>query len=192
MFKEINILEPFFNEPSREFNVREFGRVMHLAPATASKYLMHFAKLRILLERSDRMLKLYKANVNNDFWCNLKVFQTIRKLYDFGVIMQINEFYHKPHIRLFGSAAYGMDNETSDIDLLAISEKTSRLKVSSSIEKKLHRTLHILACKQISDLQNEHLINNVLNGIPIQGRIKWTYQSALEKGLLRKHRLIKT
>ena len=54
MFKELNILRIFFDEPTRGFNVRETARLLKISPATASTYLKALAKKDILTERGGR------------------------------------------------------------------------------------------------------------------------------------------
>ncbi len=173
MFKKINILKLFFEETTREFNVREVARLLGISPATASKELKNMVKKGLLKKRKERMLKLYKANPENDFYRDLKVFYNIRKIKDSGLLEEINRFYMKPVVILFGSAASGMDTETSDFDILVISEKAVEFPYTRKFEKKLKRRIHILPVKDIKDLKNIHLINNVLNGINIQGKIRW-------------------
>ena len=84
----------------------------------------------------------------------------------------MNDYYLKPTIVLFGSCAYGLDTEISDIDLLIISEKTSIVELKK-YERKLKSKVQLFVVKKIKDLQNEHLMNNIMNGIIIQGRVKW-------------------
>ncbi|MBN1156157.1 hypothetical protein JXA85_00940, partial [Candidatus Woesearchaeota archaeon] len=54
MFNNLNIIRRFFEEPTREFNVREIARLMDISPATASKNLKELAKEKILKERKER------------------------------------------------------------------------------------------------------------------------------------------
>lgn len=171
----------FFEEPSREFNVREVARILKMAPPTASKELKVFSKESVLKERDERNLILYKANLDSDYYRDLKVFYNIRKIRTI-LLDKLNKFYLKPTIVLFGSASLGMDTETSDFDLLIISfeKKTVLLDgvhnfpfLTKEIEKKLNRKLQIFVVKDIKELKNNHLINNVLNGITIQGKLKW-------------------
>lgn len=173
MFKELNILNIFFEEPSREFNVREVARIIKIAPATASKELKNLSKLGILKERKERIFNLYKANLENDYYRDIKVFYSIRKIKDSGFLEEINKFYLKPAVILFGSVASGLDIENSDYDFLIISENTKKLKYLNKLEKILKRKIQIFVVKDIKDLKNEHLINNMVNGIKIQGEIKW-------------------
>ncbi len=174
MSKKLNILNIFFEEPTREFNVREVARILKIAPATASKELKKLAKEDILKERKLKIFNFYKANLESDKYRDLKIHYNIRKIKDSGLLDALNKFYLKPAIALFGSAASGLDTETSDFDLLIISENTKEFPEIKKFEKKLNRKLQIFTVKHIKDIKNEHLINNVINGITLQGQIKWT------------------
>jgi len=173
MFKELNILKLFFEEPTREFNVREVARLLKISPATASKELKKLVKKRLLKERKERMLNLYKSDLESDTYRDLKIYYNLRKVRESDLIDSLNKFYLKPTIVMFGSCAYGLDTEMSDFDLLVISEKTKEFPEAKSYEKRLNRKLQLFIVKEIKDLKNEHLINNVLNGVKIQGKIKW-------------------
>jgi predicted nucleotidyltransferase len=173
MFKKLNILKIFFEEPTREFNVREIARILDIAPATASKELKGLVKQSILKERKQKTFNLYKANLESDFYRDLKIYYNLRKIKDSGLLEALNKFYLKPTIVLFGSVASGLDTETSDFDLLVISEKIKEFPESKKFEKKLNRKLQIFVVKNIKELKNKHLINNVVNGITLQGTIKW-------------------
>ena len=180
MFNYINI---FLDYPAKEFNVREVARIKSISPATASKILKSLAKQSFLKQRTFKNLILYKANIESDKYRDLKVYYNIRKLKDSGLIQAINNFYLQPTIILFGSFSNGYDVETSDIDLVIISEKTAMLKNKELFEKKLKREIQLFPIRKLSDLRNEHLINNVLNGITLQGSVKWTSMNALKKDL---------
>ena len=60
-----------------------------------------------------------------------------------------------------------------DIDLVIISENTKEFPNLKIFEKKLNREIQIFAVKNLKNLKNNHLINNVLNGIILQGEVKW-------------------
>ena len=173
MFKELNILKLFFEEPTKEFNVREVGRLLKIAPATASKELKLSVAEGLLKERKERILTLYKSNLENELYRDIKIFYNLQKVKNSGLIDALNSFYLKPTIVLFGSCASGTDTETSDFDLLVISEKIKEFPEIKKYEKKLNRKLQLFAVKKIKDLKNNHLINNIINGITIQGNIKW-------------------
>lgn len=173
MSKKLNILNLFFEEPNREFNVREVARILKISPTTASKELKNLAKKALLEERKERIFNLYKANLDNEDYKDAKRYYNINKLKNSGLIERLNKFYLKPVIVLFGSYAFGLDIETSDIDLLIISEKTSKFDNIKKFENKLKRKLQIFNVRAVKELKNKELINNVINGIVIQGKIKW-------------------
>ena len=174
MFKELNNLRLFFEFPSREYNVRDVARNLKIAPATASKELKILAKKGILKRRVYKNFNFYKANLDSDFYRDLKVFYTLRQIKESGLIESLNKLYLKPTIILFGSASVGMNNDTSDLDILIISENIQEFVDLKKFEKNLNTKIQLFIVKDIKDLKNRHLINNVLNGIVIQGEIKWT------------------
>jgi len=174
MFKEFKILRIFFENPSRDFNVREVARILKLSPATTSKELKKLAKKGVLKKREERILNLYKSNIDNILYRDLKIFYNIRKIRDSGLIEELNKFYLKPTIVLFGSSSNGFDTENSDIDLLILSEKTKVFENLKKFEKKINRKIQLFVVKKLKDLKNEHLMNSVINGIVIQGELKWT------------------
>lgn len=173
MFRKLNILKIFFEDPNKEYNVREISRIIKIAPATASKELKNLAQKGILKERKERIYNLYKANLESDYYKDLKLFYNIRKIKDSGLLKVLNIFYFKPTIILFGSASRGEDTKESDFDLLIVSEKTKEFNERTKFEKKINRNLQIFIIKNIKDLKNKHLINNILRGIVIQGELKW-------------------
>ncbi len=173
MLKELNILKSFFEEPIREFNVREMARIIRISPATASKDLKSLMKSGILKGRKERTATLYRANLESDLYRDLKVFYNVRKIRESGLLEALDSFYLKPAVVLFGSAAFGMDTETSDFDLVVVSENTKEFRDLKNFEQRIKREIQLFVVNEIKDLRNGHLINNVLNGVVIQGRIKW-------------------
>ena len=173
MFNELNTLKIFFKEPIREYNIREVARIIKKAPATISKELKKYQKKGILQERKERMLKLYKANIENDLYRDIKVFFLIREIKESGLLEELNNFYLKPTIVLFGSAAQGRDTETSDIDVCIITEKTQSKPSLQIFEKRLKRPVQLIVTENIKGIKNKQLIINIINGITIQGKIKW-------------------
>jgi len=174
MFNEIKILKYFFENPNTEFNVREIARLLKITPATASKKLKELEKMKILKYRQERIYDFYKADLESSSYKDVKTYYTIRKIRESGFIDKINELYIKPTIILFGSASKGLDTETSDIDLVIISENTKEFQLKKDFEKKLNKPLQLFIVGKLDNLKNNYLINNVLNGIILQGEVIWT------------------
>ncbi len=174
MFKEFDMLKLFFEEPNREFSVREVARLVKVSPATASKQLNELVEKDILKERKERIFNLFKANLESYNYKDLKVYYSIRRLRESGLIDAINKRFLKPTIVLFGSISNGLDTETSDIDIAIISEfHDLEFPEIKEFEKRLNRRIQIFSFHDKMDIKNEHLTNNILNGIVLQGSIKW-------------------
>ncbi len=153
--------------------MREAARILHIAPATASSRLKKFAERGLLKKRKERQLLLYKANLESNFYRDMKSFYNLRKIRDSGLLEDFDRFYLRPTVVLFGSAAQGMDTENSDFDFLIISENTKIFPYKDKYEKILRKPLQIFAAKSIKAIKNKHLISNMLNGIVLQGGIIW-------------------
>jgi len=171
MLKIINELSVFFEDCYREFSVREYARIMKIAPPTSSKLLKNYEKEGLLKSREDRRHLLFKVNRDSKLLRGLSRIYWKEKLSN--LINSLNEFYFKPVIVLFGSASKLECNKNSDIDLVIISENIKDFKKLRDFEKKIGREIQIFVAKDIKNLKNEHLINNVLNGFILQGEIKW-------------------
>jgi len=167
MSNKLNILKPFLIDPEREYNIREIARILNISPATASTKLK---KNKYLTKRKFKNLELYRANLDSKEFTDLKTYHTIKTIRN-SLIDKLNKFYLKPTIVLFGSASLGLDTTSSDIDLLIISEKTTLIK---DLPKILGRDVQIFVHRDIKGIKNKHLVNNILNGITLQGSIKWT------------------
>lgn len=173
MFKEINTLRPFFENPYKQYSVREAARILNITPATASKKLKDFAKKEILKYEKSRAYDLYQANIDNVAFRDIKVYYSITKIRQSKLLEELNKFYLKPTIILFGSTAGGYDTEESDIDLVVISENKKEFPKQKDFEKKLKKKIQLFIINDLKELRNEHLINNVLGGIVLQGEIRW-------------------
>ena len=174
MLKNINTLKLFFEYPTKEYNVREVARLVKISPPTSSKILTELTKRGLLKMKKNRMMKLYKSNLESDMYRDAKIYYNIRMIKESGLLNYLNSYYLKPTIILFGSASKGIDTETSDFDILVVSEKNELPPNLKQFEKKVKRKIQILTARKLKAIKNKHLLNNILNGIVIQGKIKWT------------------
>ena len=181
MFKNSGILKIFFEKPATDFNVREIARRLKISASTASIQLKNLAEKSILKQKKDRICIFYRANLESSLYRDMKIFYTIRRLKDSGLINYLNKFYSPSSIILFGSASHGLDAELSDIDLLLLSDKPEEFPGKKHFERKLNRHLHIFSVKSMESLMNEHLIKNAAKGIRIEAEQKWTLMSATKK-----------
>jgi len=113
----------------------------------------------------------YTADRTNKNYLLEKKLNNTRLLFQSGLIQYLNQELSNPPIILFGSYAKGEDIEDSDIDLYieTLSKKTLELKRFENI---LKRKLQIFRYKNLKVIDNNHLANNIINGITVNNYVE--------------------
>ena len=170
MLDIVNSLAPFFEDSYRSISVREYAKLAKISPPTASKILKEFAKEHYLQQRGERRHLFFTLNVENEMaidLCRLYWKQKLQKL--------SQEFQAKLTGAtgiLFGSLAKAEAKSDSDIDIAILAPEKKVLDLKP-FEKSLGRKISLYWFKSLSDVQNEHLRNNILNGMLLFGKVKW-------------------
>lgn len=177
MFTELNYLKIFFEEPEKEFHLREIARIFKKNPVTIKKYLHGFVKSGILSLKKERGFFLYSSNSESENYKELKKHYNREKLINSEIIDLIKKEFNLPTIIIFGSFERGEDNKNSDIDVCIISEEKKEInKDLKKYEKILNRNiqLHIFTKKQFKELKtkNPGLFSSVINGSKLYGLIE--------------------
>lgn len=161
------ILKFFLIKPTYGFSLRELERLSGLGLPSVKKYVLEFVKQSLVVAKRIKRFNLYVANREDKKFKRIKIFYNIRKMYESGLVDFINRKLSYPTIVLFGSLAKGDDVESSDIDLFIESqEKNIDL---SKFEKKLGRRIQVFIHKSIRGVRNKYLMNNIVNGIVLEG-----------------------
>src|SRR3989344_7584653 len=163
------ILAYFFEEPEREFYVRELAKLLKKSPTTISKYLEILKKEQLLISSSKFNHLLYRADINRKFK-DLKLNYNLSLIRDSGLVNYLKETFNFPEaIALFGSFAKAENAKKSDIDILIVSPAKKKPDLKS-FEKRLGREIQIFVYsgKELSSLKNKELLNNFINGIVLE------------------------
>jgi len=168
-----NILNFFIKEPEKQFHIRQISKLLNKSPTTISKYLKELRGKNILISEKKLNHLLFKANVENKKFKQLKLNYNLNLLYGSGLIDYLTKELNYPEaIILFGSFAKAENSSASDIDLLIISPLKKEIKLSK-FEKKLERKIQIFihSKKDIEKMKekNKELLNNWINGITLYG-----------------------
>ena len=159
----------FFNNPAKEFQIREISRLIKVPKTTVQRVLKQLVSLKIILVKKKGIFPSYSANETNFWYKFYKKQYFIEEIYASGLIDFLEDFFHPPCIFLFGSGAKGDYIKRSDIDLFLLSpEKEVDI---IKYERKLGRKINLLCKERIPDLSPE-LLNNILNGIKLSGYLK--------------------
>ncbi len=173
MDEKNKLLRYFFEEPEREFHVRELAKLLKKSPTTISKYLNELKKEGILV--SERRLNhlLFKANSKSFQFKDAKLFYNLKKIRESGILEYLDEQLNHPQaIILFGSFVKSENIKKSDIDLFIITSIKKNLdlkefekKLGHEIQLFLHSNQEIKEMKQ----KKEPLLNSIINGIVLNG-----------------------
>ncbi len=164
----MRIMELFFEEPAKSFQLREISRLTKIAVTSAKKYLRELMDDGLIAIDASTLYPSYRASNN-------KVFHIYKQLaMQLNISLSgLNDYLEKETlprcIVLFGSVRKGEYDKTSDIDLFVQSaEKKLAL---GRFEKALKHKISILFEPKLENLSKE-LLNNIVNGIILYGYIK--------------------
>ncbi|HOC97024.1 MAG TPA: nucleotidyltransferase domain-containing protein [Candidatus Pacearchaeota archaeon] len=174
MKMKLKILKPFFENPNEEFQIRELSRLLNINHTTIRQYLLKLVEEEVIEIKKGKPYDYFKATINKKF-LNLKLFFNLEKLRKSKLIEEIEKDYDYPTIILFGSYASATDDCKSDIDLFLLTE-IKKEKDYSKFKNKLNReiTLHIFSKSgfNLAKNKNPELLNNILNGITLSGKLE--------------------
>ncbi|MBI2541963.1 nucleotidyltransferase domain-containing protein [Candidatus Woesearchaeota archaeon] len=161
------VLAVFFDNPSREFHLRELSRILKLSMPTIISATDRLAKERLIIKEKGKVITKVFANRENIDFARLKRLHNLELIYRSGIIDCLSESYNQPKtIILFGSFSRGEDIEKSDIGIAVITSKRLNLDLSKyeNILKKAI-SVHEVSLGKIS----EEFKANLLNGIVQEG-----------------------
>jgi len=174
METKINILKPFFEYPNREFYIRELSRILKINHTTVRQQLNKLVKEKYLKKIDSKPFPIFKPDLSKKF-LNLKLYYNLEKLRKSNLIEDLEKEFEFPVIVLFGSYAFALDDDKSDIDICIITE-TNKDFNTTNYEKLLNRkvSLHIFIKKDLKKTieKNSGLINNICNGIVLSGQLE--------------------
>ena len=167
---KLKLQEYFFLHPTSSLRIREIERATHLPLPSVARYVKELIKEGILQKKNIGRTTFYTVNRESGEYRFQKRLANLSLLHEYKLISHLVDRYHNAPIRLFGSYSRGEDIEESDIDIYI---QTPLTPISLSVfEKKLQRSIQLFCTKNIHDLQNKELANNVINGIPLNGYIE--------------------
>lgn len=167
--RKLKIMELFFEEPTKNFQLREISRLTDIAVTSVRKYLKELLDERLVRKSTKTLYPSYLANESNRMFKVYKQQRMIFKIYLSGLVDYLEETALPNCIILFGSVRKGEYTKKSDIDIFVQSSE-HRLKLRK-FEKKLNHKINVLFEADLKDLSKE-LFNNIVNGIVLSGHLK--------------------
>jgi len=166
---KLRIMALFFEEPARNFQLRETSRITGIAVTSAKKYLKELLAEGLVRKSSETLYPSYLANETNSMFRVYKQVDMLLKIHSSGLVEYLEKTTLPNCIILFGSARKGEYTKKSDIDVFVQSaEHKLELK---AFEKKLNHRINVMFEADLKNLSKE-LLNNLINGIVLYGFLK--------------------
>lgn len=165
------IKEYFFVNPTAKLRVRQIERELKAPLPSVIRYAKELEKEKILKRSETGNVVFYSGDRSSKHFLLEKKLFNLRNLYYSGVVDFLITELSNPVIIVFGSYAKGEDIEGSDVDLYI--ETPSRKDINlKKYEENLQRKIQIFKYKNIKEIKNIHLRNNIVNGILLNGFIE--------------------
>lgn len=172
MNKEFNILELFFEEPSKHWHFEEILKTAKISRPQAVLWLKRFAKeqLVIRIKRKGNQ-PYYTANSESPSYRVRKRLFSLNKLEKQGFLSHLAGLPKAQTVILFGSFSRWDWHKGSDIDLF-IYGKTEGFDYEK-YRYTLHRPLEVFSCSSKEELQKfkPAFLRNVIEGYLVKGTI---------------------
>ncbi len=162
------IKEYFFLNPIIKLRVRQIERELKVPLPSVIRYTKELEKEGLLKTTQIANITTYSADRISKIYLLEKKMFNIRQLQTSGLLDFLIEEFSNPVITVFGSYANGEDIENSDIDLYIETQNRKKINLGK-FEKILQRKIQLFTYKNIHDLENKELANNIVNGIVLNG-----------------------
>lgn len=165
------IKEHFLTNPTSKLRVRNIEKTLKLPLPSVIRYCKELRTEGILTTINIENVTFYTAERANKIYRLEKKLFNLKSIYNSGLIEYLKTELSNPVIVVFGSFSKGEDTETSDIDLYieTASKKEINLK---KFEKILQRKIQVFRHKNIHEIKNGNLSNNIINGITLNNHIE--------------------
>jgi predicted nucleotidyltransferase len=174
METKTTILRPFFEEPVREYHIRELSRIVKVNHTTVRQQLNKLVKEGILEASKGKLYSAYKPKMEKKF-LNLKLCYNLEKIRNSELVESLEKAYDYPVTVLFGSYAKAQDEKSSDVDICVITNIAKDFN-TEKYEKALNRkiSLHLFTKEKWKKMtkENKNFVNNICNGIVLSGQLE--------------------
>ena len=147
---------------------REIAKILKVSPTAVGNSVKKLKEL-VKIEKT-KTINFITFNRDGPKAIELKRVENLKSVYLSGLSDYLESELAGGTILLFGSYSLGEDTITSDIDIAVIGRKDKVLELEE-YEKALNRKININFYDLWKNI-HEHLRNNILNGILLQGGVE--------------------
>jgi predicted nucleotidyltransferase len=170
--KEENVLELFFNHPSKHWHFLELVKEAKMSKQQANKWLKQFLAEKLIIRQKPKgKMPYFIANFEHPNYRNKKKMYALTKLYETGFLSHLQGLPKAELVVIFGSFSRSDWHKDSDIDLFILGD--SHGLEAAKYWGKLHHPIEPFIYKDIQEVKEirSGLVKNILNGYVVKGRM---------------------
>lgn len=174
MSKEENILNLFFEYPSKHWHFEDILKEAKISRPQASLWLKKFIKEELIKKlEPENKNPYYVGNYESPNYQNNKRLYSLENLNKTGFLRHLLELPKARTIILFGSLSRWDWYKDSDIDLFILGDLEGFKE--GEFSRKLHRDIQIFSFKSKKDLKdlNPGLLRNIISGYRVKGNLNF-------------------
>jgi len=170
--RETDILELFYNYPTKHWHFGEIKEHVPIADNKVSRWLKSFTKSGLVKRHKPRgSMPYYTSDYENPEYQNRKRLYALQKLHQTGLLNHLSSLKKAESVILFGSMTRWDWYKESDVDVFIYGDPEG-LEIAE-FELKLHREIQLFICKDREGLKKfgKGLIRNIIKGDLIKGSL---------------------
>ncbi|MBI2666185.1 nucleotidyltransferase domain-containing protein [Candidatus Woesearchaeota archaeon] len=170
--KEDNILELFFNYPTREWHFEEILKETHLSRSKTAPWLKKLTEEKIIQRVKEKgKMPYYVGKHASPAYQQKKRLFSYKALYASGLLNHLASLKKIKTAIIFGSFSRSDWHKKSDIDLFLYGDPEG-LHIAK-YELSLHKDIQPFICKTSEEIEKlgEKLLKNIIKGNIIKGNI---------------------
>lgn len=172
MKKEDDVLEIFFNEPTKHWHFEDIIKEANISRPQAAQWLKKFLQEKIIKKvRPSKKMPYYVGDCDHSAYQIKKRLFALQFLEKKGFLQHLAGLPLAKTVILFGSMNRWDWYSESDIDLFIYGESNGFEQYK--YRSKLHREIEVFVCQNKEELKNLNpsLLQNILQGYVIKGTI---------------------
>lgn len=154
----------------KKLSQRDIAKKIKASPTAVANSLKKLKEEHLVTIEKTKTINFVALNRDEKRVIELKRVENLKNMYLSGLSDYLYRELPGATIILFGSYSRGEDTETSDIDVAVIGKKNKLLNVTL-FEQMLQREITLHFYNAFTEIQ-QHLRNNLLNGILLHGGIE--------------------
>ena len=168
--KESNVLDLFFNEPTKYWHFKDIVKMAKISEQRANYWLKQFVKRKIIKHvKPKEKMPYFIAEYNYPEYRNKKKLYALNRMLETGLLNKLQSLKNAKTVVIFGSFVRSDWNTNSDIDVFIYGDPED-LRFGTRWSG---REVEVHTCrtkKNIKEIKS-NLINNVVKGYFVKGNI---------------------